>query len=121
MTEPAHDIFWAVCMWEHRGHIRPDDISPKGAVGPAQVTPICLQDVNAFLKAHGHHTYSMAQMRDYKNARVVFDTYCVMYRAEMDERKARLLAQGPSHKRQHNRDGDAYWTGVQTYLERAKP
>ena len=62
VVDPDRRIFHAICLWEHRGVIRPGDVSSAGAVGPAQITKIFLKDMNLYLCTD----YTLDDCKDYK-------------------------------------------------------
>ena len=107
-------MFKAICLWEHRGVIRPDDVSKAGAVGPAQITPIFLKDMNIHLKT----CYTMTDCKDYEVAYLLTTEYWARYNLVTDEERARCHLAGPRAMKRMNvwTETSEYWAGVQSYL-----
>ena len=90
--------------------IRPDDVSPAGAVGPAQIRQIYLDDANEYLGT----SYTLADCKDTEVAYRVCLGYWERYGLTTDEQRARGHYGGPrGPKRSCTLE---YWRGVQTYL-----
>ena len=108
------DMFKALCMWEHRGVIRPDDVSSAGAVGPAQITPIFLKDLNIILDTD----YTLTDCEDYETAFFLTRQYWAHYNLKTDEERARCHIAGPRGMTRKAvwAESTEYWVGVQTYL-----
>jgi len=103
-------IFRAICLWEHRGVIRPDDVSKAGAVGPAQIRQIFLDDANEYLGT----SFTLEDCKDYVVAFTVTRAYWRKYNLKTDEQRARAHYGGPrGPQRPCTLE---YWQGVQTYL-----
>ncbi len=104
-------LFKAICMWEHRGVIRPDAINKKeNAHGPAQIRQIYLDDSNQFAGTR----YTLQDCHDYEIAFEVVTNYWARYRFKTPEAKARGHNGGP--KGPQRSGTKAYWAGVQSYL-----
>lgn len=108
-------MFRALCLWEHRGVIRIDDVSEAGAVGPAQITPVFLKDMNIHLKT----CYTLADCKDYEVAYRLTTEYWAKYGLRTDEERARCHLAGPRAMTRKSvwAETTEYWAGVQTYLK----
>jgi len=109
-------MFKAICLWEHRGVIRIDDVSCAGAVGPAQITPIFLKDMNVHLKT----SYTLDDCKDYEVAYLLTVAYWAKYNLISDEARARCHLAGPrAMTRQKTwKATSEYWSGVKQYLDK---
>ena len=116
--QEARRIFKAICLWEHRGVIRPDDVSCAGAVGPAQITQIFLNDINSYLNT----SYTLTDCKDYEIAYRITVGYWKKYNLTTDEERARCHLAGPrAMTRQKTwQQTSEYWEGVKKYLQNKK-
>lgn len=102
--------FRAICMWEHRGVIRPNDVSSAGAVGPAQIRQIFLDDGNE----HGKTNYTLEDCKDYEIAFKVTKAVWAKYNQTTSEERCRCHYAGPrGMKLQCTLE---YWAGCKKYL-----
>ena len=103
-------MFRAICLWEHRGVIRPDDVSSAGAVGPAQITPIFLRDLDT--------DYTLEDCKDYETAFFLTQKFWRKYNLKTDEERARCHLAGPRAMKRKNvwPETTEYWAGVRSYL-----
>ena len=103
-------IFTAITLWEHRGVIRPNDVSSAGAVGPAQIRQIYLDDSNEYAGT----AYTLQDCVQTEIAYNVCCAYWARYKATTDEQRARIHFAGP--RGMEKKCSLEYWHGVQSYL-----
>ena len=90
--------------------IRPDDVSPANAHGPAQIRQIYLDDSNEYAGT----SYTLQDCHDYEIAFKVARSYWSRYGLVTPEQRARCHYGGP--KGAQRSSTLEYWAGVQEYL-----
>jgi len=83
------------------------------ALGPLQITPIVVRDVNRILKLP---VFALSDRLELKASRYMFNVYCKHYYPRGTvEQICRLWYRGPSRKRQRDSHGDKYWAMCKLY------
>ena len=117
-TTPDEAMFLAIVLWEHRGVVRSNEVSRAGAVGPAQITPIFLADMNEYLGT----AYTLRDSRQWMVAYRLTKAFWRKYQLTTDEQRARCHLAGPRAmtRKQVWPETTEYWAGVQQYLNLRK-
>lgn len=112
----------AILLVESSGNPNPPD-GPNGEVGPLQIRQCVVDDVNRFYSLdYNNLNYTLDDMREIRNAVVVFRCYLAMYatpsrlgRPVTDQDRARIWVGGPDGWRK--KSTLPYWRKVQRAMK----